>query len=220
MLNENFKYEPVFVSTQYALWREDQDFMSLNELADYTLVDFYKCFGIWQLAKQQKDVEGCYLEVGVYKGGTATLISKAANIYAPDKNIYLADTFEGVVKVSEIDSHYSGGEHSEPITTVESLMEKYEIKNYKILKGIFPDDTGFEIKEPIALLHSDCDVYDSTKDIVEWAIPRMSKGGIIVFDDYGFQSCPGVTQYVNEISQSKDFLFIYNLNGHGLLIKR
>jgi O-methyltransferase len=62
-------------------------------------------------------------------------------------------------------------------------------------------------------------VYLSARDIVEWVWPRLSIGGIIVFDDYGFIGCDGVTKFLNEEKHKKDRLFMHNLNGHGILIK-
>jgi len=70
------------------------------------------------------------------------------------------------------------------------------------------------------LCHIDVDTYDSAKDIVEWVWPRLSVGGAVVFDDYGFVRCEGVTKLVNELSSDNDKLFIHNLNGHGLIFKR
>jgi O-methyltransferase len=47
----------------------------------------------------------------------------------------------------------------------------------------------------------------------------MVIGGIIVFDDYGFSGCGGITKYVNEERNKNDRLIIHNLNGHGIIIK-
>jgi O-methyltransferase len=63
------------------------------------------------------------------------------------------------------------------------------------------------------------DVYDSAKDIVEWIFPKLTIGGIIVFDDYGFHFCTGVTRLVEEYRNHPDKIIIHNLNGHALLIK-
>ncbi len=44
---------------------------------------------------------------------------------------------------------------------------------------------------------------------------------MVVFDDYGFFGCEGVTQAVDElVAQREDVTFIYNLNGHAVLIKK
>lgn len=48
----------------------------------------------------------------------------------------------------------------------------------------------------------------------------MSPNGVIVFDDYGFLSTDGITKLVNENFIDDDFLIVYNLNGHAILVKR
>jgi len=44
-------------------------------------------------------------------------------------------------------------------------------------------------------------------------------GGIIVYDDYGFQRTVGITRHVEEAKGEDDRVFVYNLNGHGIFIK-
>ena len=77
------------------------------------------------------------------RGGTAIIISKSANIHSPNSNIYLCDTFEGVVKAGEHDNRYVGGEHADTSEeSVQKLINKFSLNNTQLLKGIFPDDTG------------------------------------------------------------------------------
>ena len=47
----------------------------------------------------------------------------------------------------------------------------------------------------------------------------MIIGGVIVFDDYGFHYCDGVTNYVNEQKNKSDRIVVHNLNGHAVIIK-
>jgi O-methyltransferase len=64
------------------------------------------------------------------------------------------------------------------------------------------------------------DVYQSAKDVLEWCWSRLSPGGVVLFDDYGFPACPGVRQLVDEQYGRSDRLVIHNLNGHAILVKR
>jgi O-methyltransferase len=48
---------------------------------------------------------------------------------------------------------------------------------------------------------------------------KMILGGIIVFDDFGFRECEGVTKYVEEQMMIRDRLVIHNLNGHAIILK-
>lgn len=202
----------------YAPWLNDTDFVACYEaIKENTMVDLYRCYELWQLGRQQAGIEGVYLEVGVWRGGTGCLLANRAR----GKTVYLADTFTGIVKTSERDTAYSDGTHADTSQAlVERLAHQLRLENVKILKGMFPEDTGHLVQGPIALLHCDVDVYASAKGVVEWAIPRLSRGGVIVFDDYGFSGCEGVTRFVNEIRDSGDFFFVHNLNGHAILLKR
>jgi O-methyltransferase len=49
--------------------------------------------------------------------------------------------------------------------------------------------------------------------------PRVPVGGIVVFDDYGFATCSGVTKFVNEQVGRADIVLMHNLNGHAVLVK-
>ena len=103
---------------------------------------------------------------------------------------------------------------------MQDLVDSMGLANVRLLKGMFPEDTAGQIPGNIALLHCDVDVYLSAKDIVAWAISHIPRGGIIVFDDYGFNCCEGVTRLVNELRVDDAWLFIHNLNGHGILARR
>lgn len=126
-----------------------------------------------------------------------------------DKKLFLADTFSGVVNAGPNDSTYKGGEHADvSLNEVRSLFRKNGIPNIKILVGEFPLETAKFIQGNLSFVHIDVDVYDSAKDILNWCLPRMAAGAIIVFDDYGFMSTDGVTKLVNESLASSAYLFI------------
>jgi O-methyltransferase len=63
-------------------------------------------------------------------------------------------------------------------------------------------------------------VYDSARDGFLWVWDRLVRGGVVIFDDYGFHDCEGVTRFVNEVASRPDVAFVHNLNGHGVVFKR
>lgn len=201
-------------------WLADTKFMNVyNRVKANTLVDIFRCYELWALVRQSVRVDGDILEVGVWRGGTGALLAKAIQDRS-DKKVFLADTFTGVVKAGENDTLYLGGEHSDTsVEVVNDLLRSLDVVNTEILKGIFPDETEAAVPGKIAFLHCDVDVYTSTRDIVSWALPRLSIGSIMVFDDYGFYGCDGETKFCDEFRQDRNFIFIHNLNGHAVFIK-
>ena len=217
------QYQRAFPFATYAPWKIDPAFLSTYSVIQLnTLVDIYRCWELWTLVDQTAKRDGGILEVGVWRGGTGALMAKRVLSTGRNDPVYLCDTFEGVVKAGSKDSAYKGGEHSDTSQRiVEDLLRSLEITNVRILKGIFPDETAALI-EPGArfrLVHIDVDVYQSAKDVMAWIWERIVPGGIVVYDDYGFQTCQGITKYVNEQIAEEDRVVLYNLNGHAIVIK-
>lgn len=221
---QNFSYGVNIPQANYAPWQNDEAFINIYKQAKpYTMVDIYRCFELWELAEKafRQNPELSLLEVGAWRGGTAAIIAKKLSLLNAKNNFYIADTFEGVVKTTTNDFFYSGGEHKDASEKqVKDLVENIYAE-CKVLKGIFPEQTSSFMPQnsKFSFCHIDVDVYQSAKDIVEWIWEKLVVGGIIVFDDYGFHYCNGVTTYVNELKQRKDCMVIHNLNGHAVLIK-
>lgn len=217
--NSEVLHHRILPFASLAPWLNDQAFMALHaQIKSHTLVDLYRCYELWILAQQAGKVEGAILEVGVWRGGTGAILAEAAK--SSGKKVYLADTFAGVVKAGENDTAYKGGEHSDTsLALVAELMSSLSLPQVELLEGIFPEATAHRVEGPIAMLHCDVDVYTSTKDIVEWCLPRMPVGAILVFDDYGFYGCEGVTTFCNELKTRSDLIFTHNLNGHAVFVK-
>lgn len=214
------KHQRILPSATYSPWLSDPKFLETYEkIREYTLVDIYRCYELWSLAKQTSDFDGNILEVGVWRGGTGAMLAEAVK-EAKHKRVYLADTFAGVVKAGKHDTSYKGGEHSDTsIEVVNTLINSLSLNNTEILQGMFPEDTGGRVHGNISLLHCDVDVYLSSRDIVEWCLPRFTVGSILVFDDFGFSGCEGVTTFCEEFTARRGFRFIHNLNGHAIFIK-
>jgi O-methyltransferase len=136
--------------------------------------------------------------------------------------VYLCDTWEGVVKAGPADPHYRGGEHEDSsMEMVRALLGRLGVQHAELLQGVFPDDTGSRVTaDAFRLVHIDVDVYESAADTFDWAWPRVSAGGVVVFDDYGWPATPGVARFVDEQRGQPDRLVLHNLNGHGLIVKR
>lgn len=76
-------------------WRTNYNFLKIyREIANRTLVSIYKAYNIWQFARSVRNIDGRAAEVGVYKGGSAKLLSEIFR----GKSLDLFDTFSGLPK--------------------------------------------------------------------------------------------------------------------------
>jgi O-methyltransferase len=217
-----YSHSLVIPFATYSPWLDDREFSgTYASISKHTFVDVYRCFELWGLVKRHRGLEGDLLEVGVWRGGTGCLIARAARDDRYPSTVYLCDTFQGVVKAGANDPDYKNGAHGNTsIEIVDQLIEKTAVRNVRILQGIFPDETGSSVSERrFKFVHIDVDVYESARGVFDWIWPRLVPGGMVVFDDFGFPSCEGVTRLAYEVSQGADRVFIHNLNGHAIVVK-
>jgi hypothetical protein len=118
---------------------------------------------------------GCFVEFGVYKGGTAWHLARIAR--EQGRALFLYDTFTGIPFQDGIDSHKPGDFADTSLDAV-----KAAIPDAFYCVGVFPS-TLVEMP-PIAFVHVDADQYQSLRDAIKAFVPRMVKGASIVFDDY------------------------------------
>jgi len=132
--------------------------------------------------------DGCFMEVGVYKGGTAWYLEKLAR--RQSRLLYLYDTFTGMPYQDAVDPHRVGDFGDTSYETVRDALPYATV-----VQGVFPRSAV--PMPPIAFAHLDCDQYRSVKESVEYIKPLMMTGGVIWFDDYG--CLPGATKAVDEL---------------------
>ena len=217
------EYEPINTFSQYSPWNRDWPFLEIYQyIRPFSFVDIYKCYELWQMVEQSAKLdEGDIIEVGTWRGGSGVLMARKAMLCNIPGNVYLCDTFKGIVKAGEHDPYYWNGRHDDTyIECVQFLAAKTKLDNVKILEGVFPDETGQEVSDhKFRLCHIDVDVYQSAKDAADWIWDRLVPGGSIVYDDYGCKECLGITKYVEEQMNLKDRIVFYNLNGHAITVK-
>jgi O-methyltransferase len=206
----------------YAPWLADKDFLECyDSVRSHTLVDRYRCWEIWEALKESGKVEqGDCIEVGVWRGGTGCLMAKRVQSLKLACDVFLCDTFAGIVKAGALDVAYTGGEHADTTESTVCNLAKRLNARVQVLKGVFPEETGTRLENRVfRFCHVDVDVYQSARDVTEWIWPRLQSRGIVVYDDYGFQGCDGVRRFVDEWRVAKDCVFLHNLNGHAVLVK-
>lgn len=183
-----------------------------------TLVDPERLFILYQLAKHVKTLEGSFAEVGVYKGGTARLIYNTPDSWF--MYYHLFDTFEGMPETDPTKDLHRKGDFKDTSLEVVSKLFENEQGEVRFHKGFFPTSAdALSERCEYSLVHVDCDIYKSVKDCCEFFYPRMIKGGVIIFDDYGFPTCPGAKKAVDEFVETIREGLIYLPTGQSMIVK-
>lgn len=147
---------------------------------------------IMQGIKTTKDLEGDYVEIGVFSGTSAL----AALLYMQRLNLsrrcYLLDTYSGFsYEASEqscdIKWHgthttyegYSGpGAISRMISLTANTGNDVKVKEFNVCQDELPEEI-----EKIAMANIDVDMYEATKMAFEKIAPKLVVGGVMTTED-------------------------------------
>jgi len=120
--------------------------------------------------------DGLFLEFGVYNGASINILSKLK----PDKVFHGFDTFTGLPEDWDMG-------HKKIRAGSFSLERLPEVeKNVILHKGLFDKSITEwmkKYKEKISFINIDCDLYSSTKTVLEKLNSQIVKNTIIRFDD-------------------------------------
>ena len=184
---------------------------SLQECKTQTMVSLrhleYLASRIGEL--NEKGVPGALVECGVWKGGCSMWMLHCQKQHSMTRKMYLYDTFEGMTSPSSqkdaqeaktIFDRIEKGEYKRdydkwhletkwayaPIDLVKRNIESvgYDPALIEYVKGDVLETLKTTVPASIAVLRLDTDWYESTKKELEILVPKVSKGGYIIVDDY------------------------------------
>lgn len=155
-----------------------------------------ECLAIGHLALQSNSIPGDYVEFGCAAGRTARLIAHLCT----EKNIYLADTFEGLPERLPIDGdspHYAKGAIACDELVPMELFEESCLPFPTTRKGLFRDVEPNLWPRAVALALIDCDLNQSVTDALNIVFPLLLRGSIVMIHDYAHPLLPGVKPAVD-----------------------
>ncbi|MCL2016010.1 MAG: macrocin-O-methyltransferase [Defluviitaleaceae bacterium] len=155
------------------------------------------------------DTNAHVAEGGVFQGESA----KHINRVFPNKTFYLFDTFEGFSEKDvtiELQQNFSLAKAGHLAnTSVETVLANLpHPEKCVIRKGYFPETAiGLE-NEQLCFVNLDFDLYKPTLAGLEFFVPRMVKGGIVLVDDVFGGIYNGVKQAMNEFSAKNTIKYL------------
>jgi O-methyltransferase len=176
-------------------------------------------WAVYELTRLATRVPGDTAECGVFKGAGSYLIGKAL-LGTKDlpRRHFVFDSFEGLSAPSAEDgAAWKQGDMTFGMDGVRQALAS--LPDVRLCKGWIPAPFAEAEQARFAFVHIDVDLHDPTHDSMAFFYPRMNAGGILVCDDYGFTTCPGATQAVDEYLADKPERMIALPAGGGFLIK-
>ena len=141
-----------------------------------------------------RKIPGDLIEAGAWRGGVTILMRGVLKAYGDgDRKVWVADSFEGL---PAFDPNLNPGVWSPAMMAVSMEEAQQNFARYGLLDGQVWFLKGFFNKTlpgaPItrlAVLRSDADLYESTRDVLNNLYAKLSVGGYAIFDDYNAAGC-------------------------------
>lgn len=174
-----------------------------------TMTSIERMYALYQATCHvlERGVPGDLVECGVWRGGSAMLM--ASTLLArgsSDRAIWLYDTFDGMPAPGDLDIQAMSGRRARdilderertaddpfwgvaPRAVVERNLRRtrYPMDRVRFVEGNVLTTVPAEAPGTIAILRLDTDWYASTKHELEHLYPRLSPGGVLIVDDYGY----------------------------------
>ncbi|MCH9704284.1 MAG: TylF/MycF family methyltransferase [Chlamydiae bacterium] len=174
-------------------------------------------------AQQALLLNGDFVECGTNTGIVALSICNFLDFNSISKNFYLFDTFEGIPEhqVSESEKGHVewANEHFYEDCYETTTQNFSPFPNVHLVKGIIPQTLNTENIEKVAFLHIDMNIAYPEKCALEFFWDKISPGGLIIFDDYGFNGYEEQMDVHDAFAKSKGTSILLLPTGQGLLIK-
>lgn len=173
-----------FLTDEVVFWEDYRRFMDPGNWHSHD-----RKYALKELLKLTRHIGGHFAECGVYTGGSAHLMCREAT--AQGRRVHLFDSFEGLSEPGPSDGEYwhAGGLAVSEDAVTQALGDW---NCFDLFKGWIPEGFKKVGDMKYAFVHLDLDLEAPTWDSLMFFLPRMESGGVILFDDYGFDSCPGV----------------------------
>ncbi len=172
---------------------------------------------IWRLhtlawaARNALNVEGDFVECGVFKGFCSAVILKYLDFQDLPRKAFLYDTFAGLPEKTSTQQERQAWDYTmyDPEAIYNGVRERFaKYNNVNIVRGIVPDSFLQAVPEKIAFLHIDMNSEMAEMLALEHLFDKVAPGGMIVFDDFGW-TC--------NANQMKAELAFMTKRGHAVL---
>ena len=185
----------------------DRDFAPIyNDVRFFTMTSVERMFDLYKSVEYvvRAGIPGDIVECGVWRGGSMMLVAKTLQLLGDtSRGLWLYDTFEGHPKPSEDEVDLWGHRAADdwranlkPEGTtdwgrvgIEEVSANMASTGYpgpvKLVKGMVEETARLPTASAFAIARLDTDWFPSAQVSMEVFWPRLSRGGVLIVDDYG-----------------------------------
>jgi hypothetical protein len=155
-----------------------------------------------EMVDRTRSVEGDVVECGVSTGYGLLSLILLSEIAGVARQFHGFDSFQGMPPPTTADrNRLDEGDYASTPTLVERVLRDGRISDASraavhLHVGMF-HETLPDYRRPVALVHLDCDFYESYKTCLEHLYQQVVPGGVILFDEYQ-PDFPGAIRAIDE----------------------
>ena len=222
LLAEKFAalFHPGYRFSDYGrTWLDDAEFFRGYERflgkSNYHSAD--RKFFLRSLLDLVRHLPGDTAECGAYEGASSFLICNAVRSHRRTHHVF--DSFQGLSAPSDEDGpHWKARDFAVDEGLLRRNLAEFDF--VEVHRGWVPDRFPAVAERSFCFVHIDLNLHRPTRDALAFFYPRVVSGGVILFDDYGFSTCPGVTQAVDEFMKEVPETLIHVPTGQAFVVKR
>ncbi|MDX6769779.1 MAG: TylF/MycF/NovP-related O-methyltransferase [Elusimicrobiota bacterium] len=168
---------------------------------------------VLDMLETTREIPGDVAECGIFRGSSLAAIAAKLRSLGSRKGLWAFDSFQGLPAPKEADTQLVDGAQNRKAaqgyfgdTSIELVRRKLEAVAYEgpvhVVPGWF-QDTLSKAPARLSLAFLDCDFYESYQICLRELWPRLSVGGVMIFDEYYSIKYPGARKAIDEYFADK-----------------
>ncbi len=201
-----------------------QELEGFSEIARAIMADgrtgmiYDRLYTLWQAVRAAPPGKPV-IELGAYRGGSARFIAETLQAVGRTPPFYACDTFVGPPQTDPaIDVFHRETDKFETVSAEATAQYLSGYPDLRLIAGDIAQTSAQLSHESFGFVHVDVNVYPATAHCLRFFAPRLADHALMVIDDYGFVTCPGVKRAADEfVAEFPQFRLWHLLTGQAIL---
>lgn len=143
-------------------------------------------------AKVEASELGDYLEFGVYQGTSLMCMHQTLNEMGLERiRLFGFDSFAGLPQTAEEEGVWAAGQFRSDLAFTRQRLDNAGVdwNRTVLIQGYFSETLNEQTRrehaiERASVIMVDCDLYSSTKEVLDWCYPLLAQETVFLFDDW------------------------------------